>query len=80
MGRFGVLDGVFAIGVQQHFVEAPEDGVCLQKLAAFRPDRLLETALLSRIISISHGNLLVVGVVRRSAVAVIYRRTPLLLH
>jgi len=68
VGCFGVLNGIFAIGVQQHFVETPEDGVCLQKLAAFRLDRLLETALLSRMISISLGNLLVVGVVRRSAV------------
>jgi hypothetical protein len=76
VGCFGVLDGVFAIGVQQHFVETLQDGVRLQKLRAFGLDRLLETGLLSRIISVSHGNLLVVGVVRRSAVC-LHRRTPL---
>jgi hypothetical protein len=68
VGCFGVLDGVVAIGIQQHFIETPEDGVRLQKLAAFGLDRLLETGLLSRMTLLSHGNLLVVGVVRRSAV------------
>jgi hypothetical protein len=41
VGCFGVLDGVFAIGVQQHFVETLQDGIRLQKLAAFGLDRLL---------------------------------------
>jgi hypothetical protein len=70
VGCFGVLDGVFALGVQQHFVETLQDGVRMQKLAAFGLDRLLETGLLSRMILLSHGNLLVVGVFRRSAVLI----------
>ena len=51
VGCFRVRDGVLAIGVQQHFVETPEDGVCLEELPSLGLDRLFEAALLSRMIS-----------------------------
>jgi hypothetical protein len=58
-------------GLQQHFVETPEDGVRLEELPSFRFDRLLETALHWRMILLSHDTLLVGDVVRCPAVALI---------
>ena len=78
MGCFRVRDGILAIGVQQHFIETSEDGVCLE-FPSFSLDRLFETALLSRMIFRSHDTLLVR--VAWSGVRRWYqhRRTPLLL-